>query len=126
MAKKEYKLPEIKAGMFMCWNVCTQTSAKHTITLKDKTGKSYFVYTKDNTSASYQFLGQGNSDVKGELILTVDCPESAELKQSIDANTITDSSGGTVGHGYEFCIEDWTDEDYNDVYIDIVAWSKKG
>lgn len=126
MAKKDYKLPEIKAGMYMCWNICTQTSGHYTLTLKDKQGNVYFSYKKDTFASSLQLVGQGSSDVKGELVLTVDCPESAELKQSIDANVITDSSGGTVGQGYSFCIEDWIDEDYNDVYIDIVAWNNKG
>lgn len=126
MAKNDYKLSEIKNGMFICWSVCTQTSAKHTITLKDKSGKVYFSYSKNNTNSSYQFLGEGHSDVLGELILTVDCPESRELKQSIGTHGITDSKAGIVGFSYEFCIEDWTDEDYNDVYINVVAWIKKG
>ena len=32
----------------------------------------------------------------------------------------------SVGQIYTFCIEDSTDEDYNDFYINIAAWDKKG
>ncbi len=126
MAKKDYKLPEIKAGMYMCWNVCTQTGRTGSVTLADKSGHVYFSYKKDFKDSSLHFLGQGHGEVKGELVLTIDCLEASELKQSIDANTITDNVGITVGQGYEFCIEDWTDDDYNDVYVDVVAWYRKG
>lgn len=128
MAKKEYKLPEITPGMYMSWNLSAQASRAHNISLKDTSGNVYFSYVKDHisTDPAFRFLGQGHCDVKGELILTDECNEASELKASIGANTITDNSGVTVGHSYEFCIEDWEDEDYNDIYVNVVAWNKKG
>ena len=37
-----------------------------------------------------------------------------------------DQRARKVGYVYDFCIEDWTDDDYNDVYVNIVGWAKKG
>lgn len=31
-----------------------------------------------------------------------------------------------VGYVYDFCIEDSEDDDFNDVYVNIVGWAKKG
>lgn len=61
-----------------------------------------------------------------KLFLDIDIPQSSEILQSISANSITDSLARKVGQIYTFCIEDSTDEDYNDFYINIAAWDKKG
>lgn len=127
MAKKEFKLTEIKKGYNIAWAVCSQCLFTGTITLTDNAGKVYFQYPKTNRSTSYQVLGQGYHDFTGDVLyLYVDIPESAEINQSITANNVTDSHAGKVGQVYSFCIEDSTDEDYNDFYINIVGWAKKG
>lgn len=61
-----------------------------------------------------------------KLFLDIDIPQSSEIRQSISANSITDSLARKVGQIYTFCIEDSTDEDNNDFYINIAAWDKKG
>lgn len=61
-----------------------------------------------------------------KLFLDIDIPQSSEIRQSISAISITDSLARKVGQIYTFCIEDSTDEDYNDFYINIAAWDKKG
>lgn len=61
-----------------------------------------------------------------KLFLDIGIPQSSEIRQSISANSITDSLARKVGQIYTFCIEDSTDEDYNDFYINIAAWDKKG
>lgn len=63
---------------------------------------------------------------ENKLFLDIDIPQSSEIRQSISANSITDSLARKVGQIYTFCIEDSTDEDYNDFYINIAAWDKKG
>ncbi|MBQ2885558.1 MAG: hypothetical protein IJE43_17675 [Alphaproteobacteria bacterium] len=46
--------------------------------------------------------------------------------QTNNCNSITDSNANKVGQIYSFCIEDQGDEDYNDFYINVSAWSRKG
>lgn len=128
MAKKEFNLTEIKKGYNIAWYVCTQTaSTPLTVKLSDENGKQYFSCSKNNGSTNLQILNQGHADVMGEsLKLEIDIPASKEIKQSITANNVTDSVANKVGQVYAFCIEDWIDEDYNDIYVNIVGWSKKG
>lgn len=126
---KQYDVSEIKNGYFMCWSVCTQCWNACSVKLTDENGKEYFSYAKPfERSGELKFLGQGYATCGGnQLKLTVTCDTDIdEIKQSINSYNITDSNAATIGHGYNFCIEDSTDEDYNDVYIDLVAWKKKG
>ena len=48
MAKKEFKLTEIKKGYNIAWTVCSQCLFTGTITLTDNAGKVYFQYPKTN------------------------------------------------------------------------------
>ena len=101
MAKKKFNLTEIKKGYNIAWTVCSQCLFTGTITLTDDAGTVYFQYPKTNSSTSYQVLGQGHRDFTGDVLY---------LHVEV----------------YSFCIEDSTDEDYNDFYINIVGWAKKG
>jgi hypothetical protein len=49
-----------------------------------------------------------------------------ELKNSKTAGAIMDNSGRKVGYVYDVCIEDSTDDDYNDIYINLVGWERRG
>lgn len=126
MANRQFNMPDFKPGMYMSWSISAQASYAHTITLKDSSGKMYFSHEKGSGSSAFAFLEQGHGDVTGTLTLTDDCPEASALNASINACAITDAAGNTVGRSYEFCIEDSNDADYNDIYINLVAWNKKG
>lgn len=127
MAKKEFKLPEMKKGYYLFWSVCTQCMYDCSVKMEDETGCSYFSCNKFNRSTNLQVLEQNNRQLNGNVLkLVVDVPASAEIKQSIPSGAITDSNGETVGYVYSFCIEDSTDEDYNDIYINVVGWKNKG
>lgn len=125
---KYYDVSEIKRGYFVCWNVCSQAMYKSTIVLKDKkTGREYFNIKKTNPSTTMQFLGQGYADVAGdELQLIVTSEVDTDLYQSINSYNVTDNNAKTVGHGYNFCFEDGSDNDFNDVYVNLIGWKNKG
>ena len=127
MASQKYILTEIKKGYNLSWYVCSQCYYAGTIKLYDDTGKVYFTCSKTSGSTSYQSLAQGHDDFTGnELYLSVEIPQSTKIQQSITANSVTDAHAVKVGQVYGFCIEDSTDEGYNDFYIDVVGWAKKG
>lgn len=128
MAKKEFKLTEFKKGYNIAWYVCTQTAAYPvTVKLFDDSGKTYFSCSKLNASTNLQVLSQDHDDIVGcNLTLSIDIPSSKEIKQSITSSNVTDCVANKVGQVYTFCIEDWTDEDYNDVYVNVIGWLKKG
>lgn len=61
-----------------------------------------------------------------KLVLTVSSTTAkGEILQSINSYNVTDNNAKTVGHGYNLCIEDGVDNDFNDIYIDIIGWKNK-
>lgn len=133
MANKTFYCEEIKAGTYMYWNICAQACNDFTITIKDEiTGKNYFSGSKPVTqSGSMVNIGGSGADnfatvVGDNLIIEVSSERSSEIKSSINAYGVNDASGKTVGKGYNICIEDSSDDDYNDLYISIIAWAKQG
>lgn len=125
---KEYDLSEIKTDYFFSVYVCTQCWNKCKVELKDDSG-TYFVCNKSfESSGAFKVIEQMSSICKGSnLRLVVTCgSESGKINQSVNSYNITNSKAVTVGHGYNLCIEEGLDEDYNDVYVNIVGWKGQG
>ncbi len=122
-----FNLEEMKPGYFLAWTITAQCAYTYNITLK--AGSSViFNAKKTNSSSSFQVLAQSSSDYSGgNLVLTITCNEATqELKSSTPSGSITDPNARTVGYVYTICIEDANDLDFNDVYVNIVGWKKKG
>lgn len=127
MATKRFNLTEIETGNNIGWYVASQAMFTGTIKFVDEKGTVLAKVEKTNRSQSYMVLGNGHFDFYGKsLHIDIEINESDEIRQSIASNSITDSNAGKVGQIYSFCIEDQGDEDYNDFYINVSAWSRKG
>ena len=127
MATKRLNLTEVETGNNVGWYVASQAMFTGTIKLVDEKGTALAEVEKTSRDQSYMVLGNGQFDFYGKsLHLDIEIYESNEIRQSIASNSITDSNANKVGQIYSFCIEDQGDEDYNDFYINISAWSIKG
>ena len=125
MATKTFNIDSFPTGHYMSWFVTTQAAFLVNARLFDDKHE-YFKASKKSTNITPP-LAQGAGDIKGKnLKLTIDEPESDKLDSSINAYNITASDGSVVGYGYNICIEDQADKDYNDVCISLVAWKSKG
>lgn len=90
-------------------------------------GNRYFKYSKTSTDTGLTVMGENSADLKdNDLKIMIDIPAASSIKTSNNSSIITDSDGLTVGNVYSFCVEDYTDNDYNDIYINVVGWKKKG
>lgn len=125
MAQKTFNIDSFPQGYFMSWFVTTQAAFAITASLSDSSG-TYFSGTKTSININPP-LAQGAANVGGtSLVLNINIPQSAEILNSINSYNITNPSGSIVGYGYNICIEDGTDNDFNDVNIALVAWKSKG
>lgn len=127
MASLTFELEQFPKGYFLAWDVTAQCWNTVTVTLK--AGNTvYFSATKTNHSTGLQLLNQSSRDhnCNETPILTITVNEATQLKQSFTSGAINDQRAKKVGYVYDFCIEDSTDDDYNDVYVNIVGWAKKG
>lgn len=127
MATVSFELEQFPQGYFLAWNVNTQCMNRVEVTLS--AGNTvYFSAKKENESTSFQMINQSNRihDHKETLILTISIPNSAQIKQSLTSGAISDQRARKVGYVYDICIEDDKDDDFNDVYVNIVGWARKG
>lgn len=126
-ASLTFELEQFPKGYFLSWTVSTQCWNSVTVSLKVG-NVEYFCKSKNSHSTDLQVVAQGNRthDQNSTPILTVTVNEATTLKQSITSGAINDQRARKVGYVYDFCIEDSTDNDYNDVYVNIVGWMKKG
>lgn len=122
-----FHLEEIKKGMHICWNVSAQAGFDSTTIIGDDK-MTYAKLTKEQTFPdSYQFLGQGQSTVEGNNFkIVVNSSAATNLKQVTQRYEIKTEQKRLVGYSYNICIEDFNDDDFNDVCINIVAWLDRG
>jgi hypothetical protein len=120
-------LRNFQNGDYMCWHVCTQCGNLGTVEVKDDK-VTYFTAKKTSPDWKLQHLAQGSAFYQGGTNLRVEITieTNYDLDVSPSSAAILDKSANNVGYIYTFCVEDSTDADYNDFYINIVAWREKG
>jgi hypothetical protein len=124
MATKVCKV-DVPQGWFISWFVTTQAGNKVTVKLADS-AKTYFEASKQNTNIDPP-LSVGYGFAKGTgLTLTIDVPASSGLKGEPHVSDVLTTNGDVVGKEFVLCLEDWTDNDYNDIAVNINAWKSKG
>ncbi|MEG0895269.1 MAG: hypothetical protein RSE93_06095 [Oscillospiraceae bacterium] len=127
MAELTLELEQFEKGDFLCWEVLTQCQNTCTVTLQSG-GTNYFTCNKNNSSTNLQVLAQSSSSHSSTNVpkLTISVPQASRLQQSLISGAVNDSRARKVGYSYSVCIEDSNDDDYNDVYVNIVGWKNKG
>lgn len=125
MANKSYYVTNFNKGYYMTWNMNTQAAFNITVILKDSV-KTY-VNASDSSTNIDPPLSQGSSMIFGDnLMLEVKIPQSSNIRASIESYNITREDGKVVGYGFDLCVEDSNDMDYNDLYVSMACWKTKG
>jgi hypothetical protein len=92
--------------------------------------KQYFSARKSSGSSSLQIIEEGHDTYVGgaslRVEITVDQSRQTDLDVSQSNSAIMDKQSNPVGFVYDYCVEDAGDKDYNDIYINVVGWNKKG
>jgi len=120
MSSQEFDIA-FKSGYFMSWCVTTQAGNKITVKLYD----NECVYFEKSQQSEERLppLDMNISQIKGKnLKLKVTSSGNDALKSNLSSSNLTTPSGEEIGKTVNICIEDWTDDDYNDVLISLVAW----
>ncbi|WP_347489868.1 hypothetical protein ABDB91_01560 [Desulfoscipio sp. XC116] len=120
-------LENVRKNDYMCWHICSQCLNTGKIVLRDDS-TVYLMVEKNTKSTSIQHLSQGADTYRGgaNLRFEITVDTTAELRTSNAGDAILDSSGRNVGFIYNYCVEDSTDNDFNDFYLNIAAWRNKG
>lgn len=126
MASTEFELDQFVQGNLIAWNITTQCGCLPTVKLVAG-DKTFFTMKKTTWDNNLQLLGNGSAtiDTAESLKLVITIPQSMKIKSSIVAGAISDKKAKKVGYIYDICIEDSDDNDYNDVYVNIVGWKNQ-
>lgn len=127
MAKEVIYLKAPKNQDFLFWTVCSQCQFLGTVVIRDDQ-TVYTVIRKVSPSTDVQVLEQSSRQYLGTsgLRVEIDVPVANHLWIASKEGTPISAEGIGIGNFYNLCIEDSYDRDYNDFYINIVAWHKKG
>lgn len=128
MAKSTtFQFGEFKAGYFLAWNITSQ--CMNTGRVQISCGEKTLVdASKSSKNTNMTMLAQGSATISADTVnVTVTINEATrDLKNSKSGAAIMDHAGRKVGYVYDVCIEGGTDDDYNDIYINLVGWERKG
>jgi hypothetical protein len=127
-AKKTIKLSNIKPGEYISWFVTTQAANMITVRLYDSE-ITYFSNFKESTNIEPP-LAQGSAHYTGtDLAVDIEVTgrwSGNDISTFLDTFTLLTPQKVEIGHSFTCCGEDSTDNDYNDVYINVMGWSKQG
>lgn len=128
MAKSTtFQFGEFKANYFLAWNITSQCMYTGSVQISCG-GKTMVTANKSSKSTNLTMLAQGSATLPADAVtVTVTINEATmDLKNSKSSAVILDNAGQKVGCVYDVCIEDSSDDDYNDIYINLVGWERKG
>lgn len=122
-----FEFGEFKSGYFLAWTITSQCMNTGNVKISCG-GKTLVSADKKSKNTNLTLLNQGSGTLTaGTVVVTVTINEATiELKNSKTGGAILDNAGRKVGYVYDVCIEDSTDDDYNDIYINLVGWERKG
>lgn len=122
--KLTIELKEFETGEYLSWFVTSQAANKVTVTLRDDKTQ-YFSESKDTTNIEPPLAVGSNRYVGKNLVLEISIPQSDEIRPLPAMHPIISDTGKVLGHSFTCCGEDWSDNDYNDFYINLVGWKSK-
>ncbi|MDR2166900.1 MAG: hypothetical protein LBE35_03490 [Clostridiales bacterium] len=127
MANKTIKLSNIKPGTYLSWFATTQAAFETKMVLKDNK-KVYFDATRKSTNINPPMaIGSAWYEGEGlEIYIEVSDAQQIDLNAFINTFTLLTPEGEEVGYSFTCCGEDQHDKDYNDFYLNVMAWKGKG
>lgn len=126
VAKINFNLSEFPSGYFVIWTVCTQ--CENTVNVKLNAGReTLFEANKNDGEKELKVIKQESRTLpSGNPELVIEVNGASSLQQSMVSGLIADDKAQRVGFVYDFCIESGNEDLFNDVYVNIVGWAKKG
>ena len=125
MATSTIPLSAIDQTWYMSWYMATQAANNICVTLNDS-AKTY-VNNACRQSTTFGVLSSGFDLVAGTgMKIVVDIAASSNIQVKNQPVVVPNASGTTIAQGYVLCYEDAGDQDFNDLYISIMAWRSKG
>ncbi|KYK33293.1 MAG: hypothetical protein AYK19_14195 [Theionarchaea archaeon DG-70-1] len=116
------QIPNFPPTWYMTWDMYTMAAYKICVTLKDSS-KTYVNNACQASTNPEPPLARGRDKIAGNnLQIAFDIPQAKHIIYYIHQYTIPRLNGKPAGHGFVLGVEDWTDADYNDLFVSMVCW----
>lgn len=127
MATAEFVLDQYQKGNLVAWNISTQCWNSVKVRIYAGTKEYFSEYKPFERSGQMHVIGLNHAviDTDDELKVEISITESSDIQSSVVSGAIADRHARRVGYIYDICLEDGSDRDYNDVYINIVGWKNQ-
>ena len=130
---RTFKLEQVRDGDIVFINACSQCTSLAEIKFEGLDRD--VVIKKDDPSTELQRFGnvfqavkRGPAPLSFTITITGQEPPEKKMKVTQHAFILSDKDGNEKGLNYVYNIEDVDngDEDFNDYYINVVAWHHRG
>ena len=120
-------LEHIKKGDSIFVEACSQCASKATISLDGGLNRPIELVKKSESCDLTRLEGNYSAEKTddGPVRLKVSIDNDSTMKVIKNGTILSDIEGMEKGLQYSFCIEDSTDNDFNDYFVSVVAWHKK-
>lgn len=115
---------DMPQGYFLSWFCTTQAGYRITATLRDE-NKTYFSNSKASTDIDPPLAIGADTFSGTKLRLIIDIPQSAKIKMETNKNFV-EIEGVEVARCFTWLIEDSDDNDYNDLHLSLIGWTRRG
>ena len=119
-------LEHIKKGDIIYIDACSQCASKAKITLEGVSPAIELVKDTGNSNLA-RLKGEFSAEKKddGPVQLKISIETGSQMKVIKTGTIISDINGTEKGLQYSFCIEDSSDNDFNDYFVTVVVFHKK-
>ena len=128
MKTRFFELEHIKKGDVIYMSACSQCNSTGRISIEGPLSHP-LVLRKDSGSSDIKpLVGEATAVVTGAggIQLKVEINVNSELKVIKSGILITDRDGKEQGLHFAFDIEDGTDNDFNDYWVSVACWHRRG
>ena len=129
---RTFKLEQVRDGDIVFINACSQCNSRAEIRFEGL-DKNVVLKKDDPSTALHRLVGEFQAVKRGgplSFTITITGQEPPEKKMKVTQHIfiLSDKDGNEKGLNYVYNIEDVDngDEDFNDYYINVVAWHHRG
>ena len=128
MKTRFFELEHIKKGDVIYMSACSQCSSKGSISIDGPLSNPLVLRKTSDSSDIKPLEGDATAIVTGDgaIRLKVEIDVNKELKVIKSGVLISDRDGKEQGLHFAFDIEDGTDNDFNDYWVSVACWHRRG
>ena len=129
MRTRFFDLEHVQKGDVLFMSGCSQCASTGTISIEGPLDRPLVLRKTDGDSTPRPLEGDSGTAIvtgDGPIRLKVEINVNSDLKVIKSGVLIADRDGKEQGLHFAFDIEDGTDNDFNDYWVNVACWHRRG